>query len=240
MECTRCGGIGLVRTATGSMACECQAEAGALARIGRAKIPPGFEQVTLENFQPCPHTKAALLLARCYVEEFGPANKLLTDNRPAGMLMSGTVGTGKTHLAVGIAKAIARRGFRPLFVDVRELLERLRHTYDKEASETQYQVMAPIFAADLVVIDELGAQRPTDWSFETVELLIGGLYNRMVPTVITTNLQNLAAGAAEGNGYSRAARPETLGDRIGARMWSRLQQMCRQIEMNGPDWRVKK
>jgi DNA replication protein DnaC len=125
-------------------------------------------------------------------------------------------------------------------VDLRELLDRLRSSYDERATENQAQIMRPIFAADLVVIDELGAARPTDWIFETQELLIGGLYNRMVPTVVTTNLPNLAAGAAAASGYERAARPETLGDRIGMRMFSRLQEMCRTVTMNGPDWRSKR
>lgn len=241
MDCAICGGVGLVRTSDKSSApCACQEEAKARHRIQRAMIPSGFETATLESFRPAAHTRQAHLLARRYAEEFLPANNRVTDKAAPGLLFTGSVGTGKTHLAAGIVTAIARKGFQPLFVDVRELLDRLRRTYSPDATETQGQVMRPIWAADLVVIDELGAQRPTDWSFETVELLIGGLYNRLIPTIVTTNLPNFGVGGgAEREGYQRAARAESLGDRIGARMWSRLQQMCRPVEMAGPDWRTK-
>ena len=231
----------MVRVKGGSTACRCQAAEAAVARIRRARIPEGFQMATLENFEPYQHTRQGLLLARRYAEEFLPANNAVTDSHPPGLLLTGSVGTGKTHLAVGIASAIARRGFQPLFVDVRELLERLRQSYTADAKETQGQIFGPIWTADLVIVDELGAQRPTDWSFETIEILLGGLYNRMIPTVVTTNLPNLpVGGGGDVTGYQRAARPETLGDRIGARMFSRLQQMCRAVEMTGPDWRQKK
>ena len=244
MSCALCNGIGLVQRQVGerwvSGPCSCQAEAAAAVRIRRARIPAGFEHATLESFQPCPHTRQAHLFARRYVEEYMPGNSAVTDSQAAGVLLTGSVGTGKTHLAAGVAQAIARRGFQPLFVDVRELLERLRRSYDDKAPETQGEIFNPVWSADLVVIDELGAQRPTDWSFETIELLIGGLYNRMTPTIVTSNLPNLPPGGGEGNGYQRAARTETLGDRIGARMFSRLQQMCRHVDLTGPDWRARK
>jgi DNA replication protein DnaC len=231
--CERCGGAGLFRTERGTSAvCGCQAAAQAAARIRRAHIPPAFEAATLENFEATAGTRAALLLAQGYAPEF-PAMK-------TGLLFTGTVGTGKTHLAVGIARCIAGRGFNCRFVDVGSLLEKLRHSYDPGTQETQHGIMAPIYAADLVVIDELGAQRATDWCFETLELLIGGLYNRMVFTIVTTNLPNLPAGGGETNGYERAARAETLGDRIGPRMFSRLQQMCRPVPVTGPDWRARR
>jgi DNA replication protein DnaC len=242
MACYECGGIGLLRRYAGdhwvSVRCSCQAGAAEAARIHRAQIPAGFDLATLENFRPSPHTRDGLMFARRFAEEFLPANN--RTDQPPGLLLHGSVGTGKTHLATGTARAIAARGFQPLFVDVRELLERLRRSYDPGAQETTAQIFAPIWAADLVVIDELGAQRPTEWSFETIELLIGGLYNRVIATIVTTNLPNLAGAEGDTNAYARAARRETLSDRIGARMWSRLQQMCRPVEMTGPDWRTRR
>ena len=196
----------------------------------------GFRDATLANFKTSRTTETAHLMARRFVEEFSP---IAVGPRVPGLLLTGSVGVGKTHLAAGIIRALVEKlGIEARFVDVRELLDRLRSSYGDDARESHGQILYPILSADLVVIDELGAARPSDWVFETIELLIGGLYNRMAPVVVTTNLANLAPGAnAGGNEYARAVRQETLGDRIGARMWSRLQQMCISVDMTGPDQR---
>jgi DNA replication protein DnaC len=208
------------------------------ALVRRARIPASFEHATLDRFAGGKHTSQGLMAAKQFAREFIPGQ------RTSGLLFTGSVGTGKTHLAAGILRELAEtKGVEGRFVDVRELLDKLRGSYDDNAQETQAQILRPLLTADLVVIDELGAARPSDWVFETIELLIGGLYNRMTPTIVTTNLPNLGPGASAATAageYSRAARPETLGDRIGARMWSRLQQMCRTVVMDGADYRGKR
>lgn len=232
-RCEKCDDVGLVPTERGSRPCDCQREIEIAARLRRARIPEAFSAATLSSFKPAAHTRAAAMTARRYAEEFLPgATK-------TGLLLTGSVGTGKTHLAVGILRAaIEAKGIEGRFVDMRELMERLRRSYSSSAvTETQAQVLDPLLFADLVAIDELGAARPTDWAFEIVELLIGELYNRCRPVIVTTNLANAAPGAGTANEYARAARAETLGDRIGARMFSRLQQMCAEIAISGPDWR---
>jgi DNA replication protein DnaC len=155
-------------------------------------------------------------------------------------MFTGTVGVGKTHLAAGLLRAlIEQKGIEGRFVTVPDLLDRLRSSYqDGAGGDSQAQILRSVTCADFVVIDELGAARPTDWVFETIELLIGNLYNCARAVMVTTNLANAGPGSAAQNEYARAARQESLGDRIGARMWSRLQQMCVAIDMSGPDWRA--
>ncbi|MGA9668383.1 MAG: ATP-binding protein [Terracidiphilus sp.] len=242
--CDACGGLGLIRTQAGgrwvSRACECQAALEIAARLKRARIPAAFADCTLENFKVSPHTKRGLAAARKFVEEFVPGQRDLP-----GLLLTGTVGVGKTHLAAAVLRRlIEAKGIEGRWATVPELLDRLRSSYDPEARESQAQILGPIMRADLVVIDELGSSRPSDWVFETVELLIGSLYNSARTVLVTSNLPNLAAGASAAAGtpqneFARAARAETLGDRIGARMWSRLQQMCAAVDMSGPDWRAR-
>lgn len=239
VTCTACEGLGLVRTEKGMRPCDCQRPLEVAWRLSRAGLPAGFRAATLENFRVAAHTGKALLMAKRFVEEFMPGSG---NDRPPGLLLTGSVGVGKTHLACAMARALVeQKNIEARFVDVRELLDRLRSSYGQDAGESHAAILKPLVSADLVVIDELGAARPSDWVFETIELLIGGLYNRMTPLIVTTNLANLNAGAGGGgNEYARAARAETLGDRIGARMWSRLQQMCVALDMTGPDFRGRR
>jgi DNA replication protein DnaC len=233
-NCNLCRDIGLIPTEHGSRPCACQIEEEARIRFTRAGIPPNFQGCALENFIADANTTWALAAARRYVTDFLPG-------AGRGLLFTGNVGAGKTHLAAGILRAlIGDKGIQGRFVTVPQLLEKLRASFGPEATETETQILKPILSADLVVIDELGASRATEWVFDTVELLIGSLYNKSAAVIVTTNFPNLAPGAGQvQNEYARAMRPETLGDRIGARMWSRLQQMCKTVQIHGSDWRAK-
>ncbi len=89
------------------------------------------------------------------------------------------------------------------------------------------------------MLDELGASKPTDWVWDTVAHILNTRYNDRRTTIITTNYTNLAPLAADASGPRVAIREETLGDRIGERMRSRLQEMCVVVEMTGEDFRQK-
>ena len=109
---------------------------------------------------------------------------------------------------------------------------------------TELDVLRPVFEADVLVLDELGAVKPTEWVWDTVSLILNTRYNDNRTTIITTNFEDQPAGGAGGSSNNagsavRAARAETLGDRIGERMRSRLHEMCRVIKMEGEDFRQK-
>ncbi len=91
----------------------------------------------------------------------------------------------------------------------------------------------------MLVLDELGAAKPTDWVWDTVAHILNTRYNDRRTTIITTNYTNLPPGGSELSAARAAVREETLGDRIGERMRSRLQEMCVVVEMRGEDFRQK-
>ena len=168
-------------------------------------------------------------------------------------MFTGSIGAGKTHLAVGLLRdVIEKRGATGIFCDYRDLLKRIQNSYNSQVATTELDILRPVFEAEILVLDELGAVKPTDWVWDTVAHVLNTRYNDQRTTIITTNYPNLpsilsqaqtpvtdrdVSRFASGAAASRAMREETLGDRIGERMRSRLQEMCITISMHGDDFR---
>jgi DNA replication protein DnaC len=220
--------------------CECRLQVRASRLLKRAAIPRRYEHCTLDTFEPGygqadQSLAAAYLMARQFVSGY----PVTTEGR--GLLLTGSVGVGKTHLAVGIVQAlITEKGVQALFCDYRELLKRIQESYNPQVASTELQILTPIFEAEVLILDELGAQKPTDWVWDTVALILNTRYNDKRTTLITTNYPNAPAALARST--DKVIREETLGDRIGERMRSRLAEMCVEVEMRGNDLRqsVKK
>src|SRR5271165_797746 len=245
--CPICGGTGW-RDVPGSkerevVRCECHVRGRAERLLAAAKIPARYEHCELSTFKYDPENPedaklgTARLAAGRFVEEY-PVEK-------TGLLLVGSVGVGKTHLAVGILKALIRdKGVPCLFCDYRELLKSIQHSYNASVQATEMEILRPVFDAEVLVLDELGAVRSTEWVFDTVNYILNSRYNENKTTIITTNFPD---GPEDANpeidnlrspsNAERAARSETLGDRIGERMRSRLHEMCKKVEIEGTDYR---
>jgi DNA replication protein DnaC len=238
--CPLCAGSGwkLVPGAPerGVTRCDCQLRARADAMFAAARIPKRYEHCELSNYEfegSQLHLAPARMAACRFVEEY-PVDK-------TGLLLVGMIGTGKTHLAVGIAKSLIReKGIPCLFYDYRELLKEIQNSYNSSVQTTELALLKPVFDAEVLVLDELGAVRPSEWVWDTVSLILNTRYNDNRTTIITTNFSDEpAAAVARSLSPARAARDETLGDRIGERMRSRLHEMCRIVRMDGADFRQK-
>jgi len=242
VECPVCGGAGMVLAVNAAGArvarvCRCQQAARSGHRVAAARIPRRYEHCILESFvtdipRADPSLRTALWEARRFVEAY----PVETDGK--GLLLTGSIGVGKTHLASGILLALVEeKGAQGLFYDYRELLKQIQNSWNPQVSSTELDVLRPVFEAEVLVLDELGAQKPTDWVWDTVALILNTRYNDKRTTIITTNYPDLPPGGATGTPAQRAAREETLGDRIGERMRSRLAEMCVRVEMTGADFR---
>ncbi len=244
--CTICDGVGLVRVVNDagqwvSRACECQEMVREERRLAAAHIPERYRQYDLDCYDIIrgadPSLGRALMTARKFVEAYP------VDTAGKGLLFTGSIGVGKTHLAVGVLRRLVQeRGVRGLFCDYRELLKSIQNSYNPQVQTTELELLKPVFAAEVLVLDDLGAQKPNEWVWDTVALVLNTRYNDKQTTIITTNYPDLPAGGGAKTDAERSAREPTLGDRIGDRMRSRLAEMCVRIEMNGEDFRqtVKK
>ena len=239
--CTICDGIGLVRVMNDaglwvSRPCECQSMEREERRMAAAHIPDRYRDCSLDSFEIYhgAHRSLgeALLTARKFVDSYP------VDTAGKGLLFTGSIGVGKTHLAVGVLQRLVReRGVRGLFCDYRELLKSIQNSYNSQVNTTELELLQPIFKAEVLVIDDIGAQKPNEWVWDTVALMLNSRYNDKLTTIITTNYPDLPAGSGAKTDAERAAREPSLGDRIGDRMLSRLAEMCIRVELHGKDFR---
>jgi len=243
--CVICGGVGLVRVMNGagrwvSRACECQAAEREARRLAAACIPERYRNCTLDAYDPSyrgadASLSRALQMARKFAETYP------VDTAGRGLLFVGSMGLGKTHLAVGILRRlIQERGVRGYFCDYRELLKSIQNSYNPQVNVTELELLKPVFGAEVLVLDDLGAQKPNEWVWDTVALILNTRYNGQQTTIITTNWPDQPAGGgfkADKDGIKPAKYEDTLGDRIGDRMRSRLAEMCVRVEMRGDDFR---
>lgn len=218
--------------------CECRRVLKLEHVLKRAGLPERYQQASFDTFdvKVSASAREAVRQAQHYADEF-----LMHKDR--GLLFHGSVGTGKTHLSIAVLRRLTLDyGVRTAFVDFRDLLKRIQATMRNSAAKRE-EVLQPILDAEALVLDEIGAARATDWTFEIVEEVLNRRYNDARATILTTNLPNLPCAAERtdtgGAGYGRMAlmEVESLGDRIGTRMFSRVQQMCLPVELAGPDFR---
>ncbi len=200
--------------------CDCWRAALVDRQLAQARILPGYAHCEISNFEPTTDSlREALRFARTFIDSFPVPNK--------GLLFHGWHGVGKTHLAIAILKAVIRdKGARGYFYDTRELLKLVRDTYSG-GEATEMDVLRPVLDADLLVLDDLGAEKTSEWVQETLGLVVGTRYNARRPTIFTTNLVD-------------SPNPNEINSmivQVGARTRSRLFEMCEWIKMEGADTR---
>ena len=240
MTCERCQGTGFEIVERGgrefAQPCACRrTAAGAGADVlTTLRIPPRYEHCTLASFDPGNASlRAGLEKAMGYCTRFP---FLGSDDEGLGLLFTGDNGVGKTHLAVAVLRELATsKGVRGQFWDFHELIREIKNSYNPETKTTELQVLEPVVEAGLLLLDDLGAWKMTDWMNDTLVYILNGRYMSKRPTLITTNFQDVDAKAALAADPLR--RKEFLVGRIGYRLRSRLMEMCLVIRLQGDDHR---
>jgi len=208
----------------------------------RARIPKRYEHCDFESYstdvgQTPAHShslKQAKLLTEGFIRDYpGSSDK--------GLLLMGPSGVGKTHLAVAALKELLRRGHQGMFCDYRELLKEIQASYNPASQSTEMAILEPIRGAEILVLDDLGAGKPSAWVLDIIGLVLNARYNERRVTVLTTNYFDEKPAEEPAprlpNGQRVVVKEDSLADRIGARMRSRLYEMCRTVEVFAPDFR---
>jgi DNA replication protein DnaC len=206
--------------------CECREE-----RLNRGRsrgissvIPPryrgvSFDRPPVSDMARDLQTKIAVNEVRGYIDDL---EERLREGQ--GLWLFGDTGTGKTTLAMLISKAALEAGKTVAIYSLPKLLARIRRTYDSEPGGDSYlSFFERLTSVDLLHIDDLGAEKRSDWVLEQLYALVNERYEAQRSILITTNLPH----------------PE-LEEQIGSRTVSRLTQMCDEVEVRGDDRRYGK
>jgi len=221
--CPQCSGSGWEPIDGGVRRCRCMESARFERLIADARIPKRYEHCDLDSYKPV-SPQESQKRAKLYVQRF-------LDKYPqidGGLLFLGPCGVGKTHLAVALLKkVITETGDDGLFYDFRDLLREIQSSWNSVSQTSELDVLRPVLEAKVLVLDELGANKPTEWVRDTIAHIINCRYNDKKLTILTSNYLDSPAKLGE----------ETLTDRIGMRLRSRLYEMCTEVEIQGEDFR---
>lgn len=246
--CTVCGGTGwkTVERAglSGVVRCVCFSVTRNKDLKTSANIPANYHAASLDNFQipeKNPIAKktlgTALMQVRSFVREF-PAG-----DRP-GVLLTGDPGAGKTHLAVGAMRALIEKGYECVFFDYQNLLDRIRSGYDAASGASDKEAYRSALDAEVLVLDDLGAHRVTEWVEDTVTSIITYRCNHRKPLIATTNLPDVDVSGPKTDYITQGGTQvfrKSLTDAIGTRARSRLFEMCRLVRLDGmDDFRIRR
>ncbi|MDA1312724.1 MAG: ATP-binding protein [Acidobacteria bacterium] len=243
-DCPACGGTGWKEVNKGGVAAVARCGCANVERQGslldRAGIPERFAQSNFDNFSlrrdhpiDSRPLEDALVASKGYAREYPLAPK-------PGLMLQGPPGVGKTHLACAALKGLAERGFECLFFDYQNLLDRIRAGYNPTAGTSEREAYTSALDKEVLLLDDLGSHRVTDWVWDVVTSIINHRYNAKKALIVTTNLPDEATGGRRTNPAAKDYNvKDTLEDRIGPRARSRLYEMCKVVRIDTQDYRLK-
>jgi DNA replication protein DnaC len=221
--CSFCFGTGMEFVAgKGARRCRCRTWDVQAKLLEAARIPRRYSECLLSNYQPASNNGSQF-------RAFNYAYRLVCEypSVDRGLLLMGPCGVGKTHLAAATLRGLTEKGISCLFYEFGALLKEIQESYNPVSQTSELKVLASVFETEVLVLDELGAAKPTDWVRDTMMQIINTRYNDRKLTIFTTNYMD----------ERRGQKDEVLEERIGVRLRSRLYEMCKTVIVEAEDYR---
>lgn len=215
-RCPHCDGYGHIIDERGARPCQCVTREVMQDAFAEARIPYRFLQEDLSSFQMrnASSLRRSLNFARQYVKNYSRENC-------KGIYITGPTGVGKTHLAIGILKALMEKGYTGVFYNLTDLLDDIRATYEPQAASEASARINQYLKRQVLVLDDFGMQKTSSWVTDRLYALINRRYQECKTLILTSNLSQKA-----------------LRERVEPALASRIISLCTPLEISGDDFRA--
>jgi DNA replication protein DnaC len=174
-----------------------------------------LSSASFNNFQIRSGSEIAYKASKNYCDGFNPKN-------PTALILWGEPGNGKSLLAACVNNELQKNGHTTIFVSMPDLLTKIKQTFNNDR-ENEEQILKALDICDLLIIDDLGAEKTSDWVEETIFKIIDNRYRKKKPILITSNVS-----------------PYELSKKIGSRSTDRILEMCIEIKNDAKSYRTQK
>jgi DNA replication protein DnaC len=214
-----------------------------------AAVPPSYQHCTLDRFHPNnPSQREALSGIKLFLKAFETP-----EGWGRGLLIRGPVGVGKTHLAVAVLQALVERGVTGKFYNFVHLIEEIKKSFEPNSEQVESRLFQHLRQCQVVVLDELGATRPSEFVAVKLYDIINSCFDRKISVIFTTNyldrVETSPRRAAVDLDSSavitdRSVQPSagagyTLAERVTQRLYSRIMERCSDVVLEGQDHRLR-
>ncbi|NRA45825.1 MAG: ATP-binding protein [Oligoflexales bacterium] len=235
LKCRQCQGAAMDVSSGAARPCHSPSPTVMVNLFNQANIPSRYALARLENFKNFTGNGEAMISqVKSWLQLIGKGENL---NQQKGIIVEGGVGVGKTYLLTSIAKHLIFKGLSVKFVDFFQLITEIKAKYSLK-QDVDESILNPLLKVDVLIIDELGKGRRTNFEQTIIDQLVMGRYNQQKLIIASTNcsLKNVITNIDPSDFHNFP----TLKAAVGERIYSRLSETCRFWELTGNDYRYRK